>query len=211
MAATVVAPPFRLAAYRKPALERYIAETLGNPFHAGDLTETQLDVACAWVRTHVTNAYLGLGDHSVPAEPWTAMSISIPRAKLRFGEPVPELVQWQFGRPHPLARAHRDDLVVDATITSKSGKAWRLVMTLPRDPEAAFGDREALRRGTTVLKNTDCDYASSGCAACGGQDGELRLCDGCRAVKYCSRACQRAQWKRHKADCRAWSSVKPSL
>jgi len=35
-----------------------------------------------------------------------------------------------------------------------------------------------------------------------GAEASLRICVGCRAVKYCSNDCQRARWKAHKPLCR---------
>ena len=44
------------------------------------------------------------------------------------------------------------------------------------------------------------------CGACGAADGQggvwLRACDGCDAVRYCSRDCQRANWAAHKLVCK---------
>lgn len=46
---------------------------------------------------------------------------------------------------------------------------------------------------------------TSGCRACGRDKsrdgGELKGCTKCLEVKYCSRTCQRADWKRHKPEC----------
>jgi MYND finger len=39
------------------------------------------------------------------------------------------------------------------------------------------------------------------CAACGTQSKELMACGGCRAVFFCSKACQKATWKTHKKEC----------
>ncbi|KAK4154968.1 hypothetical protein C8A00DRAFT_42357 [Chaetomidium leptoderma] len=45
----------------------------------------------------------------------------------------------------------------------------------------------------------------SGCRNCGKQEskegGGLKACAKCVTVKYCGRACQRADWKRHKKEC----------
>lgn len=40
------------------------------------------------------------------------------------------------------------------------------------------------------------------CAHC-RQRGNLRVCTGCRSIKYCSSVCQKKAWKGHKAVCRA--------
>ncbi|KAK0190368.1 hypothetical protein F5146DRAFT_929606 [Armillaria mellea] len=41
------------------------------------------------------------------------------------------------------------------------------------------------------------------CAFCGAPSGHLRVCSVCKQQHYCSRACQKSDWKRHKRDCRA--------
>jgi hypothetical protein len=45
------------------------------------------------------------------------------------------------------------------------------------------------------------------CAACGAAKAsggaKLRRCAGCRAVRYCSAACQKAHWREHRAACEA--------
>jgi hypothetical protein len=45
------------------------------------------------------------------------------------------------------------------------------------------------------------------CAACGTtaqemESGRLQQCSGCRSVRYCGKACQNADWPRHKATCK---------
>jgi hypothetical protein len=49
------------------------------------------------------------------------------------------------------------------------------------------------------------------CAALCGADArstKLQCCAACRVVSYCSKACQKTDWKRHKAECKARSEVK---
>ncbi|KAG7287239.1 hypothetical protein NEMBOFW57_006745 [Staphylotrichum longicolle] len=45
------------------------------------------------------------------------------------------------------------------------------------------------------------------CRSCGrsktNDGGDLKACSKCLGVKYCSRACQRVDWKRHKKECGA--------
>jgi hypothetical protein len=56
--------------------------------------------------------------------------------------------------------------------------------------------------------------SSSVCAGCGmeasgGSGGaKLRRCGGCRAVHYCSPACQKAHWQAHRAACKAAQGAK---
>jgi MYND finger len=41
------------------------------------------------------------------------------------------------------------------------------------------------------------------CRACGERGLQLMWCSRCKSVKYCSQSCQRKDWKKHKANCRA--------
>ena len=36
----------------------------------------------------------------------------------------------------------------------------------------------------------------------------LERCSGCHAVAYCSRACQKISWPRHKKECEVWKQMK---
>lgn len=61
--------------------------------------------------------------------------------------------------------------------------------------------REA-RGGSTGAEAPPC------CASCGRAEGEagvakLKSCSSCHAVRYCSRECQKAHWRAHKAHCKA--------
>ena len=42
------------------------------------------------------------------------------------------------------------------------------------------------------------------CAHCGkhGDTQTIRLCTGCKAIRYCSRDCQKGDWSRHNAACK---------
>ena len=55
------------------------------------------------------------------------------------------------------------------------------------------------RNVTLVLTS---DSVMSGCNVCGGE--ETSPCGGCGQVSYCSRNCQRKDWKVHKAQCRCY-------
>jgi hypothetical protein len=48
--------------------------------------------------------------------------------------------------------------------------------------------------------------AARECRACtkpvGGEGQPLLVCAGCMGVRYCSRDCQQADWRRHKKMCR---------
>lgn len=40
------------------------------------------------------------------------------------------------------------------------------------------------------------------CAQCNTTGRDLKLCNSCKTVVYCNRACQKAHWKAHKVTCR---------
>ena len=63
--------------------------------------------------------------------------------------------------------------------------------------------RVALDDGRQLLLKAEC-VARAGCAAAGCASEEAKnVCSRCEAVRYCSRECQRADWKAHKPACTA--------
>ncbi|KAK0443909.1 uncharacterized protein EV420DRAFT_1014153 [Desarmillaria tabescens] len=57
--------------------------------------------------------------------------------------------------------------------------------------------------GITAIDTAPNGCTSSKCASCGAQSEHLQVCSACKRQYYCSRACQRSDWKRHKPNCRA--------
>jgi len=47
------------------------------------------------------------------------------------------------------------------------------------------------------------------CDRC-GETGRLKVCGGCRGVQYCSAACQKADWRQHRGQCRAAEPAEPA-
>ena len=43
--------------------------------------------------------------------------------------------------------------------------------------------------------------AAAACGLCGKSQGRLLACGRCGVIRYCSAACQKADWQRHKRDC----------
>ncbi len=61
----------------------------------------------------------------------------------------------------------------------------------------------ALDDGKELSLKAEC-VAKAGCAAAGCASEEASsVCGRCEAVRYCSRGCQRADWKAHKGVCAA--------
>jgi len=56
---------------------------------------------------------------------------------------------------------------------------------------------ERFKRASIFPFCANCYVAADATAAV-----ELKLCAGCRAFKYCSDACQRADWPAHRSECR---------
>jgi hypothetical protein len=78
----------------------------------------------------------------------------------------------------------------------------------------------ALPPGTLVLAAafaaavpTDFSARCALCFGAGEADAPTALsrCGGCKTVRYCSPACQRADWPDHRAECAAWKSWLPRL
>jgi hypothetical protein len=51
---------------------------------------------------------------------------------------------------------------------------------------------------------------SSACRRCGTPDAPRKRCASCKSVRYCSRACQVADWKRHRKECVLMTGVRGS-
>ena len=58
-------------------------------------------------------------------------------------------------------------------------------------------------RGNELLETL---AKSKGCINCGKKDVSTKRCSGCKFVRYCSVACQKANWKKHKLVCKAAQS-----
>ena len=59
---------------------------------------------------------------------------------------------------------------------------------------SAFNDLAGMRQLTLVIVQDRCQF-------CADETHSSRVCGGCRITPYCSEACQRYDWRRHKATC----------
>ena len=57
---------------------------------------------------------------------------------------------------------------------------------------------------TTIIMNIRAFLQMEACAYCGkrGDTQTIRRCTGCKAIRYCSRDCQKGHWSHHKAACK---------
>ncbi|KAK3989369.1 hypothetical protein QBC44DRAFT_267148 [Cladorrhinum sp. PSN332] len=95
------------------------------------------------------------------------------------------------------------DSMSDRAFASQGRRGARPAFTGMVDDALAAADNGGNRNGGDGT-------VQSGCAKCGeemSKNGqELKSCAKCRKVRYCSRECQKADWKAHKKDCGSTSS-----
>ncbi|CAE8657969.1 unnamed protein product, partial [Polarella glacialis] len=90
---------------------------------------------------------------------------------------------------------------LEALLSSKSRKDGRVSLSLLGDVRQL---RVAVKQQSSPAVNAAVKAleAIPGCAQCGyASEQALLVCGGCRAASYCSRDCQKAAWKSHKASC----------
>lgn len=91
----------------------------------------------------------------------------------------------------------------------------RSMITSNRVPEAMAAAEAAEASASRMFaRNREEDRAgwnALSCAQCREEEkerGQWKRCSDCKAVSYCSRSCQLADWKAHKAFCRATSQTR---
>lgn len=84
--------------------------------------------------------------------------------------------------------------------------------------KVSIDDEEKVKIGYeswTQLVGTLAAQAESGCSSCGKSSAALPhpllVCGGCKKARYCSKDCQKQDWKIHKALCKMLSSSTSSL
>ena len=96
-----------------------------------------------------------------------------------------------------------------ASIYPPGGNAWGAA-------HVSLGEQRVLRlarkRAEDLLAAVGSGRGRRGerCAKCDKVDGPFMLCGRCRAVNYCSRTCQVAHYKEHKAVCRVLGAASKS-
>ncbi len=137
-----------------------------------------------------------------PAHPNTlknARSLENLRARMRATPPTNAAAPVAAGPARPLAAGTR--VLVQRLVAKPehNGKRARVLSFDVRIGRYAV----ALDDGNELSLKAEC-VARAGCAAAGCASEEASsVCSRCQAVRYCSRECQRTDWKAHKPVCTA--------
>jgi hypothetical protein len=137
-----------------------------------------------------------------PAHPTTltiASSLEDVRARIRATPPTNAAAPAAAGAARPLPDGTR--VLVQRLVAKPehNGKHARVVSFDARTGRYAV----ALDDGRELSLKAAC-VARAGCAAAGCASEEASsVCSRCQAMRYCSRECQRTDWKAHKRVCTA--------
>ena len=137
-----------------------------------------------------------------PAHP-TALQIARTleevRALLRANQPTRPATSTAARTARPLPAGTRVLVQRLGAKPEHNGKRARVLSFDARTGRYAV----ALDDGKELSLKAEC-VARAGCAAAGCASEEASsVCGRCEAVRYCSRECQRADWKTHKPACAA--------
>eukprot|EP00961_Rhodomonas_salina_P289727 3914677-Rhodomonas_salina.1 len=80
--------------------------------------------------------------------------------------------------------------------------------------QSAAQEDGAVREAVQTAMEEGVNKCRGNCAKCGVRaDGSVTVsfCSGCRSVAYCSKECQKADWKAHKAACRQIRQAKEQI
>ena len=137
-----------------------------------------------------------------PAHPdtlQTASSLEHVRARIRATLATSAAAPATAGAARPLPAGTR--VLVQRLVAKPehNGKRARVVSFDARTGRYAV----SLDNGKELSLKAEC-VAKAGCASAGCASEEASsVCSRCQAVRYCSRECQRTDWKAHKPVCTA--------
>ena len=137
-----------------------------------------------------------------PSHPHTMQTLSTledVRARIRATPPTNAAAPAAAGAASPLPAGAR--VLVQRLVAQPehNGKRARVVALDARTGRYAV----ALDDGKELSLKAEC-VGRAGCAAAGCASEEASsVCSRCQAVRYCSRECQRTDWKAHKPVCAA--------
>jgi BioD-like phosphotransacetylase family protein len=129
----------------------------------------------------------------------TASNLEHLRARIRATPPTNAAAPAAAGAAGPLPAGTR--VLVQRLVAKPehNGKRARVVSFDARTGRYAV----SLEDGKELSLKAEC-VARAGCAAAGCASEEASsVCSRCQAVRYCSRECQRSDWKAHKPVCTA--------
>ena len=125
------------------------------------------------------------------------------RARIRATPPTNAAAPAAAGNACPLPAGSR--VLVQRLVAKPehNGKRARVVSFDVRTGRYAV----SLEDGKELSLKAEC-VARAGCAAAGCASEEASsVCGRCEAVRYCSRECQRTDWKAHKPACTAGTAM----
>jgi hypothetical protein len=86
------------------------------------------------------------------------------------------------------------------------GAGWNIVVLfLQRTSHLEVGQYAPAPLDPGIPKVRDKGHGEAhcpGCAFCGKKDGSFMKCSRCKAANYCSKECQKGDWKKHKGACK---------
>ena len=81
--------------------------------------------------------------------------------------------------------------VVMVSVSIGNNKSMSCIESFPYDEKNMFGFKRDKREMIETCSNPACDVVKN-----------LKLCRGCKKIRYCSDECQRAHWSEHKKTCK---------
>ena len=90
----------------------------------------------------------------------------------------------------------------------RTNSTFRLIVMLPRTLEDVEAEMQAPPAATETSSSTASNLLhgwevpdQTKCGSCGTTSAQLQKCGQCELARYCSRECQRADWRQHKRVC----------
>ena len=136
-------------------------------------------------------------------EPFVLMHMRKPREQTRVAVPEPttpvdvDHTPTDAPPPHTLAAGSESTPERPASPEEVTGLVERLSLAgAASNSDGAASDSNSGEGGSAVADGL------AGCTQCGATHGAMKRCQGCHAVSYCSKECQKAGWNGgHKVDC----------